>query len=144
MPNRHIREFIQDKEVVTAPIGSSVRDVAWLMKEKHVTAVLIVKQERLAGICTERDIVLGVVAEDQSPDQTSVGEIMTHHPRTITADRPFGHALHLMYEGGFRHVPVVDKAGHPIGLVSARDALGLDALQFEEELVRREEIAVIL
>jgi CBS domain-containing protein len=49
-----------------------------------------------------------------------------------------------MYEGGFRHVPVVDAAGHPVGLISARDALGLDAMQFEEELVRREEIAVIL
>ena len=48
-----------------------------------------------------------------------------------------------MYEGGFRHIPVVDD-GHPVGILSAKDALGLDALQFESELVRREEIAVIL
>lgn len=144
MPNRHISEFIRDKEVVTAPIGASVRDVAWLMKEKHVTAVLVLKQQRLAGICTERDIVLGVVAEDQSPDQMSVDEIMTARPRTITANKPFGHALHIMFEGGFRHLPVVDHLGSPIGLLSARDALSIDAAEFSDELVRREEIAVIL
>jgi CBS domain-containing protein len=49
-----------------------------------------------------------------------------------------------MYEGGFRHVPVVDAGGRPLGLLVARDALSLDALQFDEELVRREEITVIL
>jgi CBS domain-containing protein len=57
---------------------------------------------------------------------------------------PFGHALHLMYEGGFRHVPVVDIAGRPVGLLSAREALSSDALEFGRDLERREEITVIL
>ena len=69
---------------------------------------------------------------------------MTRDVRTIHRDKPFGHALHLMYEGGFRHIPVVDDTGHPVGLLAAHDALDLDGLQMEQELVRREEITVIL
>ena len=49
-----------------------------------------------------------------------------------------------MYEGGYRHIPVVDRNRRPLGVVSARDALALDALDFGAELVRREEITVIL
>src|SRR5216684_2073234 len=51
-------------------------------------------------------------------------------------DRPFGHALHLMYEGEFRHVPVVEN-GQPLGMVSARDALGPDLQQFVADLGTR-------
>ena len=144
MPHRPISSVIQGKGFVAVPVGTSVRDAAWLMKEKHATAVLVVRNEHLVGICTERDIVLGVVAEDHSPDQIAVDEIMTARPRTITPNKPFGHALHIMFEGGFRHLPVVDQHGMPVGLLSARDALSIDAVDFSDELLRREEIAVIL
>ena len=65
---------------------------------------------------------------------------MTSHPVTISADKPLGHALHLMFEGGFRHVPVV-RNGKPVGVVSARDALGSEMLEFESELRQRDDIA---
>jgi CBS domain-containing protein len=96
------------------------------------------------GIFTERDIVYRVVADSLSATETRLESVMTRNIQTITAGKPFGHALHLMYEGGFRHIPVVDHAGHPIGLLSARDALDVDGLRLEQELERREEIAVIL
>ena len=65
---------------------------------------------------------------------------MTRDPQTITQDKPFGHALHMMYEGGFRHVPVVED-GVPIGIVSARDVLGPELEEFACDLQRREHIA---
>jgi len=68
---------------------------------------------------------------------------MTSNPRTIDPERPFGHALHLMYEGGFRHVPVV-KDARPVGMVSARDALGPDLRQFISDLDTRNHIGEIL
>ena len=58
-------------------------------------------------------------------------------------DRPFGHALHLMHEGEFRHVPVVEN-GRPLGMVSARDALGPDLKQFIGDLDTRDHIGEIL
>ena len=55
---------------------------------------------------------------------------MIRDVRTIHRDKPFGHALHLMYEGGFRHIPVVDDTGHPVGLLAAHDALDLDGFRW--------------
>jgi CBS domain-containing protein len=49
-----------------------------------------------------------------------------------------------MYENGVRHVPIVDANRRPLGVLTARDALQLDAIAFGAELVRREEITVIL
>ncbi len=144
MPTRKAIEVVGDKPCVTAEADATVRQVAHLMKDHHTSAVLVIEQGRLVGICTERDLVMNVIAADRDPARTKVGTIMTRNPQTLAPDKPFGHALHLMFEGGFRHVPVVDAAGRPLGLLAARDALGLEALQLDAELVRREEITVIL
>jgi len=83
------------------------------------------------------------MAQDLDPHATRLVDVMTRAPQTITPDRPFGHALHLMYEGGFRHVPVVS-GGKLVGMLSARDALGADLTQFESDMEEREHIAEIL
>ena len=69
--------------------------------------------------------------------------VMKRNPKTVSPDKPFGDALFMMYEGGFRHVPVVDN-GRPIDIVSARDPLGADLRQFSEEMSNREHIGEIL
>lgn len=144
MPYRPVSEVIGQRAVPTAGVATTVRDAAKIMKECHSSALLIVAKGVLAGICTERDIVFGVIAADRDPAHTRVDAIMTRKVQTIAPEKPFGHALHLMYEGGFRHVPVVDAAGHPLGLLAAHDALDTDGLQLEQDLERREEISVIL
>jgi signal-transduction protein with cAMP-binding, CBS, and nucleotidyltransferase domain len=68
---------------------------------------------------------------------------MTRHPKTVAPDTPFDHALFLMYEGGFRHVPVVAD-GRPLGIVSAHDALAPEVLAFSQKLQDREHIGEIL
>lgn len=144
MPDRAVRQVIEHKPFVMAPPDLSVHEAALLLKGQHQGAVLVVAQGRLVGICTERDIVFDVVAEGLDPLSTPIRAIMTADPLTITADKPFAHALHMMFEGGFRHVPVVGSAGEPLGLVSARDALGLDVLHFERDLLLREGLAEVL
>lgn len=145
MPQRPVSEVICKKSFVQVPATTTVRQVAHLMKDRRTSAVLVTNSRHtLLGICTERDMVVRVLAVDQPPESTVVADVMTRNPVTIRPDQPFGHALHRMYEGGFRHVPVVDEFGRALGLVCARDALDLDALQLEEDLVRREEITVIL
>ena len=101
-------------------------------------------KKMLKSICSERDIVFEVVAKGMDPVHIEIGSIMTRHQRTVSADKLFGHALHLMHVGGFRHLPVVDVAGRSIGMLSARDALSSDALEFGRDTERREEITVIL
>ena len=140
---RAVRAIIEDQRPVTAAADMTVASASRLMKQRRVGAILVLDQGRLAGIFTERDALFRVIAEGRSPEDTKLAEVMTPNPRTIGPDRPFGHALHLMYEGEFRHVPVVEN-GRPIGIVSARDALGPDLKQFVSDLDKRAHIGEIL
>jgi CBS domain-containing protein len=140
---RPVRSIIEDQKPVTASADITVAAAARLMKEHRIGALLVLHDGRLAGIFTERDALFRVIAEGRDPKKTRIAEVMTANPRTIAPDRPFGHALHLMHEGGFRHVPVVDN-GRPVGVVSARDALGPDLQQFVAELDKRTHIGEIL
>lgn len=145
MPNRPIREVIASKEFIAVPETATVREVVKLMKKHHANAVMVVgRKEQLVGICTERDVVIGVVAPGLDPDRTGVASVMTADPQTIAPHKPFCHALHLMYEGGYHHIPVVDERGRPLGILCARDALQLEALEFQRDLIQREEITVML
>lgn len=143
MPNRPVSELIADQTVVTAESTLSVAEAAMQMRNARVGAVMVVKSGKLVGIFTERDALYRVLAIGIDPNRTKIGDVMTASPATISPSRPFGHALHIMYERGFRHVPVVDQ-GMPVGMVSARDALGPELRQFEQELEEREHIAEIL
>jgi CBS domain-containing protein len=143
MPDRAIRSIIEDQQPVTVSSEITVATAARLMKQHHIGAILVTEGGGLAGIFTERDALFRVVAEGRDPQATQLAEVMTPNPRTIAPDRPFGHALHLMYEGEFRHVPVVED-GRPLGMVSARDALGPDLEQFIADLDKRTHIGEIL
>jgi CBS domain-containing protein len=143
MPTRPIKELISNQTLFVATPKSSVSEACALMKSANVGAIAVVEGGRLCGIFTERDAVYRVLAQELEPHATRLGQVMTPTPQTISADRPFGHALHLMYEGGFRHVPVVD-GGKLVGMVSARDALGSDLAQFRDDVEEREHIAEIL
>jgi len=143
MPQRPVRSILGSQSPVTANGEMSVAQAARLMKERRVGAVLVMNEGRLAGIFTERDALFRVIAEGRDPAKTGLQDVMTANPRTITPDRPFGHALHMMHEGGFRHVPVVDE-NRPIGVVAARDALGPELEEFVSELDRRERIGEVM
>jgi CBS domain-containing protein len=144
MPQRPIRSLIAGRQLVMAAPDSTVAAAARLMKKKTVGALLVAEHDgRLAGIFTERDALFRVMAEGRDPKETRISEVMTPHPRTIEADRPFAHALLIMYDGGFRHVPVLEN-GRPIGVVSARDALGPELQEFDSEIERRNRIQEIL
>jgi len=146
MPNRAVIKIIQNRDFLVSTPEKSVRAVAMHMKNNGAAATLVVDAEkgRLVGICTERDLAFKVLAEGLDPLTTPVGAVMTEDPQSIGPEMLFGHALHLMYEGGFRHMPVVDPLGRPIGVVSSRDALGLEILHFRQELEQRETLTEIL
>jgi CBS domain-containing protein len=144
MPERSIRTLIAGQRILTVPAETSVREAAQLMKKMRVGAAMVVAKHRLIGIFTERDALFRVLAGGKDPTTTHLADVMTAKPQTVTPDHQFGYALHLMYEGGFRHVPVTDESGRPIGMVSARDALGPELQQFAAELERKTQIGEIL
>ncbi|TCO80261.1 CBS domain protein [Plasticicumulans lactativorans] len=140
---RLIRSIVEQQKIVTASPQITVSEAARLMKQNRVGAVMITEAGCLIGIFTERDALFRVLAEGRDGQATVLAEVMTPNPHTIGPDKPLGHALHMMYESGFRHVPVVED-GRPLGMVSARDALGPELQQFEVELQQREHLGEIL
>jgi signal-transduction protein with cAMP-binding, CBS, and nucleotidyltransferase domain len=144
MPQRPIREVVKRQKIVTTAAKTTVLEAARMMKKAEVGAVMVVKADgKLAGIFTERDAVFRLIAEGRDPAHTRLSDVMTARPQTISPDKPFHHALMMMFENGFRHVPVVEK-GRPIGMVSARDALGPELEDLESEVQRRQRIGEIL
>ncbi len=143
MPNRPIRTLIQNQQVHTVQKDISVRTAAHIMKTAGIGSVMVVEKDALVGIFTERDALFRVLAGGLDPDRTKVGEVMTADPQTITPDRPLVNALHLMHDGGFRHMPVVEN-GAPVGMVSIRDAMAIDLMRLETELHRKDALADIL
>lgn len=144
MPTRPIHSVIQSGHVLVVSPDMPVREVVHRMAKAKLSAALIAEHGVLTGIFTEYDATFRVLAADLDADTAPVADVMTHNPISARPEQPFGHALHMMYEGGFRHVPVVDHNRRPIGIVTSKDALSTDAIQLEKELVRREEITVIL
>ena len=143
MPQRSVREIIEKQEVVTAAVADTVFAAARIMLQSHVGAVVVVDGTRLVGIFTERDALFRVIAAGLDPKTTKLAQVMTAEPRSIKPSATFGNALHMMYEGGFRHVPVVED-GCPVGMISARDALGPELDAFAAELETRRHIGEIL
>lgn len=143
MSHRSIGSIIEGQELVTAPGSATVAEAARLMREKQVGAVLVVQEGKLAGIFTERDALFRVVAQSRDVQTTPVSEVMTRNPQTVSPNRSFTDALHIMHEGGFRHVPVVED-DRPVGMISCRDALGPELEDFIYELLRQERAQDVL
>lgn len=103
------------------------------MAERHVAAVLILDDDKLAGILTERDLVFRVMAKGIGAENVTVGEIMTAKPVTVAPNDSAAAALDKMRKGHFRHLPVVDGA-KVRGIISIRDLYETVAASLEEEL----------
>jgi len=138
MLSQPVRSIIGQHGFVTAPPSTTVRQAVELMAQRHVGAVVVVEDDHLIGIFSERDAVFRVVARGLEPTTTPLADVMTRAPVTIEPDRSFGHAMAVMHEHHCRHLPVVEN-GRPIGIVSARNALDPELEDFVCEQRRRKQ-----
>lgn len=100
-----------------APVGAVIRQ----MQEHHIGCILIVDAGKVAGIFTERDLLSEVVGSKSDPETTPVDTFMTESPETLRPTDPIVFALNKMSVGGFRHIPLIDDDGRPVGVISVND-----------------------
>lgn len=143
MPHRPIREVIKRKNLLVLEPDCCVGEAARAMERAGIGAVVVVEAGRLVGLFTDRDALCRVVARERDPASTLLREVMTASPDWVSPERPLGYALHMMYERGYRHMPVVED-GRPIGVISTRDMLGPELRDFVSELKDKQHIAEIL
>ncbi|MBV9251989.1 MAG: CBS domain-containing protein [Acetobacteraceae bacterium] len=127
-----IRDIVRNQKLLTLTPEASVQEAARAMADQNVGSVVVVERGKLAGIFTERDALVRVLAAGRDPATTKLRQVMVQKVVTITPDRSLANALHRMRDNGFRHIPVVQN-GIPIGMISIRDALGSELLQVEAE-----------
>jgi CBS domain-containing protein len=113
-----------DAEVAAVSVEASVADAIRLMLERHVGAVGVVdKENRVAGIFTERDVLRKLSLSGRAPENVPVRELMTTPVELATLATGPGEALATMVERHFRHLPVVDDSGKLLGMLSIRNVL---------------------
>jgi CBS domain-containing protein len=137
MINRRLGYIIKDQNPLLLQGSVSVQAACEAMRERHVGSVLVVdEREHLIGIFTGRD-ALRLLAKGKGGG-VALEQAMTPHPVTIAPDEKAIIALRAMNDGGFRHVPVIDR-GRIVGVVSRADFKGeeLDRLEEEETLAER-------
>lgn len=121
---------VMTESVVTADADTTVRKVAELMRERNVGSVVLLRDQRLAGFVTDRDLTLGVVADgrestDHAEDHASAPVV------TASSDMDVNQAAELMIGHGIRRLPIID-GDRLTGIVTLDD---LAARTGEAELV---------
>ena len=116
-------------------LGTSLRHVLDKMQNNNRNCILTLKNDKLGGILTERDILLKVTGKGYDLDLTIIDEFITPDPDSVTPDDPLAYALNKMYIGGFRNVPVVNDELYPIGIISITDIIASIADYFHSEII---------
>jgi CBS domain-containing protein len=124
---------LEPRAPLWVPPTATLADVVAIMREHRIGCVLVRDDEELVGILTERDLLLKL-ALPPDPHATAA-TLMTPEPETLTPDDPIAWALNKMSVGGFRHVPLVDGRGRPVGMVSVRDIVDYLADCFPNEVL---------
>ena len=99
-----------------------VIDSLFLMAEKNISCILIMNQEHLAGIFSERDYARKVVIKGKNSNETLLKEVMTDNLITISPKTGLDECMQLMTDHRVRHLPIVDN-NKVVGLISIGDVV---------------------
>jgi CBS domain-containing protein len=126
---KNVRE-VMTPGVRTVSPSQSLAEAAELMKSEDVGSVPVVEEGRLAGIVTDRDIVIRAVAERRDPQTVKVDEIASGELVTVEPEQDLDEALELMARHRVRRLPVVEE-GRLVGMLAQADV----ALEAKEKKV---------
>lgn len=129
---RHLVSVLPTKTPVVVAPQTPVREAVDKMVGLKLGCLLVVEGDDFPGIFTERDLLIKVSEDLLALMDRPVADFMTPSPATITRNDSIAYALHAMDVGGYRHLPIVDDTGRPIGIISIRDILRFLCVRFAE------------
>ncbi|XP_011083643.1 CBS domain-containing protein CBSCBSPB1 isoform X2 [Sesamum indicum] len=107
----------ENSKVVTIDPSETVLAAAKKILEFRTSSAVVIVENKPRGILTSKDMLMRVIAQDLPPESTLVEKVMTPNPECATIDSPIVDALHIMHDGKFLHLPVVDRDGQVITVV---------------------------
>jgi len=130
---RRLSDIVCNQNPLIMEQMTTVKAACHQMRERRAGSVLVTDAKgSLVGIFTGRDAVCNVLAAGKSASKTTLSQVMTANPTTMSPDKTAIDALRLMWDGGFRHVPLVER-GKVHGVVSRGDFKGDEHERLEEE-----------
>ncbi|QDU71991.1 CBS domain-containing protein [Mucisphaera calidilacus] len=132
MPNVQLLLDRKGNKVHSVPPETTVDRAAEIMNEHNIGSLLVVDDENLKGIITERDILRKVIAAGRKPETTSVKSVMTDNLWTCTPETSLEDISDIFKDRRVRHLPVVTDAGELAGVISIGD---LNAFRLEGQAV---------
>jgi CBS domain-containing protein len=121
-------------QVTTVGPTASIAEVAEVLATHRIGAALVMdRAEQLLGIISERDIVRSLAANGGHTLEMTAGQLMTRALQIATPDTTVEEAMHMMTEGRFRHLPVIDH-GRVAGLISIGDVVKARIMQQAHEV----------
>jgi CBS domain-containing protein len=109
--------------LVTVRPDADVLEAVQIMARESIGAIIVIDNNRLVGLFSERDLMFRVVLERRDPEQTLIREVMTSPVETIRRDSTPDDALKIMLEKHIRHLPIIDRDGTLKGMISIRSLL---------------------
>lgn len=128
-----ILHFCDDEPAVVRP-DATVAQAIEVMVERHVGAVAVVSEGRVMGIFTERDVLRKFALSGLAPKTAPVKDFMNAPVETITPDASPGDAFATMIGHHFRHLPVVDRSGKLLRILSIRSLLEAQVDELRQQL----------
>ena len=116
-----VRDIMTSEELATATLDNTLEEIANMMRDENVGAIPVLDEDdNLAGIITDRDIVVRAIAEGQDPCSCTAEEILSEELHTIEPDAALEEAADLMARHKIRRLPVVED-GTIVGIISLGD-----------------------
>jgi len=112
---------IMNKNVVTTKPDITVKEAAAIMSRYHIGSIVVLDNEKIVGIITERNILVSI-ADGRDPELTTIEEIMAKKVITIEPDKTIDDAVGLMAEKKIKKLPVVD-GDKLVGIITASDII---------------------
>lgn len=123
------------KPAITVQIHTPLSEAVHLMQTKRIGCVLVTSHDKLLGIFTERDVLKKILGAAFDLRQTPISDVMTINPQALNEDDTIAYALNFMDLGGYRHIPIVNDAFEPVGLVSVKDIVSYFVQHFADEVL---------
>jgi CBS domain-containing protein len=130
---RSIKAIVGERQTITVDALSTVGDAARLMAAHQIGAVPVLEAERLAGIFTERDVLVRVVAATRDAERTPVREVMSAELIVADVGESYDVCLTRMQQAHVRHLIVLER-GRLAGILSQRDLLRVDLDEKDEAI----------
>ena len=111
---------VMTREVVFLPGETTLDEAAQVMRDRSIGDVVVTHGPTMAGMVTDRDIVVRAIADGRDPQSTTVREASSGDLVTLTPDQDLDDAIRLMREHDVRRLPVVQD-GRPIGILALGD-----------------------